>query len=106
MILITNKPSTTLLLVIIALSVSLWVGCQQNHMKTSSQSVSALLTKLPNLKLLSVESCTFTFETNTGRSAVPSPSDTRVEVVGSAILSTQCMETLRSQFQWLSSSKE
>lgn len=78
-------------------------GCGQGQSRkptAGETSVPKLLEKLPNLKPLNVQSCIFAVETSTSRSAVPSPSDTRVEINGSALLSESGSRALKSGFQW------
>ena len=69
-------------------------------------SVPDLLAGLPNLKPLDIESCMYTVEKRTARSMVPSPSDVRLEVKGSAVLSEAGSRTLRSGFKWKAVSRD
>ena len=63
-------------------------------------SVSDLLAKLPNLKPLDIGSCSYTVEKSSVKSMVPSPSDVRVELSGSAALSEAGSQALKSGFEW------
>jgi len=66
----------------------------------TSSSVTELLNKLPNLKPFGVESCTYTIEKSSVDSRVPSPSDVRVELKGSAQLSETGFRAIKSQLVW------
>ena len=69
-------------------------------------SVSDLLAKLPNLKPLHIQSCSYTVEASSARTLLPSPSDLRVEIKGSAVLSEAGSRALRSGFEWKPASRD
>jgi hypothetical protein len=78
-------------------------GCDRSANKSqvaSGASVSGLLAKLPNLKPFGMESCKYTIGKSSARSTVPSPSDTRVDLKGSAKLSAEGLTAATSRFEW------
>lgn len=77
-------------------------GCARKTTKPGPRdtSVSSLVKNLPNLNRFEVESCSFVVNTETSRSAVPSPSDTRTELQGSAVLSEAAAQNMRSDSSW------
>ena len=89
-----------LICLILALLIS---GCGRsggNGPEVSHSSVLDLMTILPNMKAFDVESCDYTVCKSTESSRVPSPSDTKIEVKGTAVLSEESSKRIRSQFDW------
>ena len=98
-----TSPLRVVAMVFIILVFSAFWGCGKStntKPPVSKSSVSGLLAALPNLKSLGIESCSYTFEKSTARSLVPSSSDVKVTVRGSAQLSEEGFKTLRSRFEW------
>lgn len=95
------RLSGTILLVV---TVAVLNGCGGAEVKTpmaKNTSVSELLTKLPNLKPHDIRSCSYTVEKSSpAATSVPSPSDVRVELKGSVVLSEDGAKTLKSTFDW------
>lgn len=98
---LSMRPIATILLVV---TVAVLGGCGRSKVKTpmaKNTSVSDLLTKLPNLKPHEITSCSYTVEKSSPVAArVPSPSDVRMELKGSAVLSENGAKTLKSTFNW------
>jgi len=90
-------------MVLVTLLLGVLGGCDTSadtKRVASSLSVSDLLTKLPKLKPFGIDSCSYTLERSTVGSRVPSPSDVRIMLRGSAQLSAEGYNKLRSRFEW------
>ncbi len=75
-------------------------GCGGKHTVIKESNVAHLLTRLPNLTQLGIVTCNYTWESRTSTSAVPSPSDTKVTISGTAALSPAGAERLKGEFTW------
>lgn len=79
-------------------------GCDSSKTPNSSKSGSSvtwLEEKLPNLSEFGITSCSYTVVRRAAaRSAVPSPSDTELELSGYAVLSDVGVKKLKSQSDW------
>ena len=67
--------------IFLGITTMLWFGCDRTSSTkpvASSTSVSDMLTKLPNLKPIAIDSCSYTVEKNSAARGVPSPSDVRM----------------------------
>jgi len=90
-------------MVLVALAFGALEGCGNSantKPAASNSSVSDLLTKLPNLKPLGIDSCTYTLDKSSANSRLPSPSDVKMTLRGSAQLSAEGFKTLTSRFVW------
>jgi hypothetical protein len=63
-------------------------------------SVARLLEKSPSLQALRIESCGYVCEKATPQNGLPPPSDTRLEIRGSAVLSGAGVDVLKSTLAW------
>ena len=80
-------------------------GCSESgdgSQANTSSSVTELLRSLPNLQPYGVESCNYAIEKSSINSRVPSPTDVRVELKGSAKLSESGFGAMESHFAWAS----
>ena len=75
-------------------------GRKSSSPTVSSSSVPDLLERLPNLNPIGIDSCSYAVEKSTANSLVPSPSDTKLELKGSAKLSEGNSKRIRSRFDW------
>jgi len=78
-------------------------GCERSKVHSDmvhSSSVSKLLSRLENLKQFDIKSCKFTIKQTRVKSRVPSPSDTKIEFIGSANLSEEGYKLITTQFDW------
>lgn len=104
----SELPTAALLsvtLVVFVLGLAVLSGCSNGSSSTTkpaapSSSVPDLLAKLANLKQYSVESCEHTTEKSTSSGGLPSPSDIRLELKGSAVLSDEGSKALMSAYAW------
>jgi len=89
--------------IFVALMIGLLGACD-NSANTkpgaSKSSVSALLAKLPNLKPLGIDSCSYRISKSSTMGRLPSPSDVKMELIGTAQLAQESSKTLRSSFEW------
>ncbi len=67
---------------------------------TRSTSVADLLKFLPNLNAIDVTSADYTITKNSASRGVPSPSDIRMELLGTADLSEDAAKKLQQSFEW------
>lgn len=102
-----DTPGNTLVACLSAATIAVaifLVGCSSSRRGSSqvstSSSVTELLGMLPNLQPYGMESCSYKIEKSSADSRVPSPSDVRVELKGSAKLSESSFEAIESQFGW------
>lgn len=78
-------------------------GCprsQQNSASSNSTSVADLIGRLPNLRDLEIESCSYIIREEQTASGVPSPSDKLVSICGTVVLTETGNRFIRSKFQW------
>lgn len=73
---------------------------------TRSTSVADLLKFLPNLNAIDVTSADYTVTKNTASRGVPSPSDIRMELLGTADLSEDAAKKLQQSFEWKTAHRE
>ena len=95
------SPRLAVAMALLAAGISASGGCGRSRGKqrvTKSTSVTELLAKLPNLKTLDIESCSYTIQTSSLPSRLPSPSDIRLELKGSLLLSEEGYTQLRAGF--------
>lgn len=96
--------------ILLVVTVAVLDGCGGSEVKVpvaKNASVSELLTKLPNLKPHDIKSCSYTVEKSSPAATwVPSPSDVRMELKGSAVLSEDGAKTLKSTFDWKPARRE
>ncbi len=88
---------------IVVMMILLIGGCNGNgsgSQVSAGSSVTELLGKLPNLQPYGIESCDYTVEKSSASSRMPSPSDIRVELRGSAKLSESGFGSMKSKFTW------
>lgn len=69
--------------------------------ETRSTSVEDLLKFLPNLNAIGVTSADYTVTKSSASRGVPSPSDTRIELLGTADLSEDAAKKLQQSFEWV-----
>jgi hypothetical protein len=67
---------------------------------SESTSVPTLLTHLSNLAVYNITSCSFVAKRTSQATWIPSPSDTRLELKGLALLSADDAKVLKSTFTW------
>lgn len=103
-----NAPKNTsplflsITMILIVLTITMY-GCNRSGRNTTIErnaSVPDLLGKLPNLKLYDIKSCSYIIEKSSTTAWVPSPSDLRVELKGSVVLSVDGAKMIKSQFSW------
>jgi hypothetical protein len=68
--------------------------------KTSSTSVQALTKVLANCARLDIESCKFSVWKQVGKSLLPSPSDTTIELIGEFTVSAAAAQQIESEYDW------
>jgi hypothetical protein len=91
--------------ILLTVTIAVLNGCGGSGIKVpaaKNTSLSELLTKLPNMKPHGIESCSYTVEKNSpgAPGGVPSPSDVRMELAGTVLLTADGAETLKSTFDW------
>ena len=88
---------------LLGMTTLLYWGCNQpasTKPVVSSTSVSGMLMNLPNLKSLAIDTCSYTVRRSSVSRGVPSPSDIRMELRGTADISDSAGETLTTSFDW------
>jgi hypothetical protein len=78
-------------------------GCGEPEVSppmTKSTSVPDLMEMLPNLRTYDIRACSYSVDKRSEVSWVPSPSDVRVELKGSATLSENAARALKAAFDW------